>query len=839
MKTGSTTLGGHPAAIVQAVGVRLPATPAHGHGPAGGPTTPAGATSDSPVPDAGPLPAGAPSAGASADDEGIRLLSRAQAFALPLLQGQPLDTGEDAAEHAAGVAAILLGIGAAPDMAAAAWLVYAGDHLHKPEEVIARAFGEGYAGLVSHTRKLVQIQRAAREARLEAEARAQQVERVRKMLLAFSRDLRVVLLRLASRLQTLRWYAASKTPCPLLLARETQEVFAPLANRLGIWQIKWELEDLAFRFLQPDDYKAVARALAERRIERESGIESTRAALAALLAEADIPAEVQGRPKHLYSIWKKMRGKNLGLERIFDVRALRVIVADVPACYGVLATLHSHWNPLPGEYDDYIARPKPNGYQSLHSVVAGPDGRPVEVQIRTAAMHDHAEHGVAAHWAYKEAGTRGYAGVSAAGEFEERVAEARKAVLRQLLAWERDYVRSARAGAGTAEAPVADDAPGGAPSPAASVGAPGESAPPRRAAAAAEDPLGTFDDRIYVFTPQSTVIDLVVDATPVDFAYAVHTDLGHRCRGARIDGQMVPLNTVLANGQTVEIISVREGGPSLDWLNTELGYLNSPRARAKVRAWFNARAQQATIARGREAVEKVLQREGRTAMRLEDLAAQLGFRSADALFEIVGKDEYPLRPIELLLRPPAAPVAEPGDVAGADSLAGREAAAMALKRARAGDGRGGVLVVGVDSLLTQLARCCRPAPPDAIGGYVTRGKGVAVHRCNCPNFVHMSSQQPDRVIDVAWGERPADRDAVYPVDVLVEAGDRTGLLRDISELFSKERMNVIAVHTQSLRSATGRTAFMTFTVELADAARLPAVLRHVQSVPGVRQVRRR
>ena len=711
-------------------------------------------------------------------------VARARAFAEPLLGGQPMDTGEEALRHADGVAEILQRIGAAPSLRAAAYLVYAGDYLNKPEEVVAKAFGESYASLVTHTRKLVQMQRTAREAqetRLDDEQRAEQTERVRKMLLAFSRDLRVVLLRLASRLQTLRFFAAAKQPCPASLARESMQVFAPLASRLGIWQVKWELEDLAFRFLQPEDYRRVARMLDEKRIEREQRVEATRARLERALREIGIAAQVHGRPKHLYSIWKKMQGKELSFEHVYDVRALRVIVDDVPACYAVLSHVHERYRPVAGEFDDYIARPKPNGYQSLHTVVRDAAGRPIEIQIRTQAMHDHAEHGVAAHWAYKEAGAKGYGGVSAAGEYEEQIAQARKAVLRQLLAWERDFVdQEAAQGA-------------------------------------------VFYDRIYVFTPQAAIVELSAGATPVDFAYAVHTDLGHRCRGARIDGVMVPLNTALHSGQTVEVIALKEGGPSLDWLNPELGYLGSARSRAKVRAWFNAQQQRETIAKGRELVEKLLQREGRTAVKLEDLAAQLGFKGADALFEVVGKDEFSLRNIETLLRP-AEPAVEADEV-------------IPLRKSRAEGG--GVLVVGVESLLTSLARCCRPAPPDAIGGYVTRGKGVAIHRADCSNFREMARRTPERVIPVAWGEQRADKTALYPVDVLVEASDRQGLLRDISEVFAKEKMNVTGVHTQSVRDAGGGTAWMTFTVEVSDSARLSQVLAQVARISGVRSARRK
>ncbi len=429
----------------------------------------------------------------------------------------------------------------------------------------------------------------------------------------------------------------------------------------------------------------------------------------------------------------------------------------------------------------------------------GADGRPLEVQLRTPAMHEHAEHGVAAHWMYKEAGARGYGGVSASGDFEDRIAEARKAVLRELLAWERDFSRDG----------AADE-------------------PSRTAAGTAAT---AFDDRIYVFTPQATIIDLPAGGTPVDFAYALHTDLGHRCRGARVDGAMVPLNTALQSGQTVEIVAAKEGGPSLDWLNTELAYIGSPRSRAKVRAWFNAQAMGQTIARGREAVERLLQREGRTALKLDSLAEQLGFKGADALFEVVGKDEYSLRHIELLLRPP-----EPAPT--------EERIALRAPRSQAGGGRGGVLVVGVDSLLTTLARCCRPAPPDVIGGFVTRGRGVAIHRRDCSNFRHMASDSPGRVIDVDWGrpERGAgERSAVYPLDVLIEASDRQGLLRDISEVFSKARINVTGVRTQSAKDTQrgGSTAWMTFTVEATDTVHLAQVLAQVVGVAGVRHARRK
>jgi GTP pyrophosphokinase len=740
---------------------------------------------------------GSDAGGADADALGAVALVRARAFAEPLLVGRTLDSGEEAWSHAEGVAQILADLGATPAMQAAAFLVYAGDGLQRPIEVVAKAFGPSYASVVDLTRKLVKIQRNAREAQIGKEQRALQTERVRKMLLAFSRDLRVVLLRLASRLQTLRWHALSRTPCPPELARESQQVFAPLANRLGIWQIKWELEDLSFRFLEPEEYRRVARLLDERRVEREAGVVAFRTQLVDMLAAAGIRADVQGRPKHIYSIWKKMRGKALDFDHVFDIRAMRVIVDDVAACYAVLGRVNERLRAVDGEFDDYIARPKANGYQSLHTVVMDDAGRTFEVQIRTREMHEHAEHGVAAHWAYKEAGAKGYAGVSAAGAFEDQVAQARKAVLRQLLAWERDFVAEPQEGV---------------------------AAPTTTETSHSEAPA--FEDRIYVFTPQASVIELPAGGTPVDFAYALHTDVGHRCRGARVDGVMVPLQTPLQNGQTVEIVTVREGGPSMDWLNPELHFLQSPRARAKVRAWFNALQHEQTVAKGRELVEKLLQREGRTATSLEELAGKLGFDDAEALFEVIGKDEYSLRNIENLLRPAEPP--PPDEV-------------IQLKRPRTGGAAGGVLVVGIDSLLTTLATCCRPAPPDPIGGYVTRGKGVAVHRTDCSNFRHMAATTPERVIPVEWGQGSDGRvdKSVYAVDVIVEAQDRQGLLRDISDVLAKQRVNVIGVNTQSTKGSGDRRAFMTFTVEIDNAERLGIVLGLVAKVGGVESARRR
>jgi GTP pyrophosphokinase len=446
--------------------------------------------------------------------EQAHALVRARAFAEPLLASEFLDTGENTLAHADAVAALIKSIGGSEAMQAASFLVYACDHLNKPQEVIAKAFGDNFAALAMETTKLVRVQRQARQAQVVgaragtaipmAQSAAAQTENVRKMLLAFSRDLRVVMLRLASRLQTLRHFAATKLPVPPGLAHEALHVFAPLANRLGIWELKWEMEDLSFRFLEPDTYRQVALLLDEKRTEREAYVEHLREKLQTQLQGQGIDAAVQGRPKHIYSIVKKMRGKSLGFDQVYDIRALRIVVPNLTDCYGALSWVHSQFTPVPDEFDDYIAKPKANGYQSLHTIVRDQAAQPIEIQIRTQAMHEHAEHGVAAHWAYKEAGVKGYAGVSASGAYDAKIA-----VLRQLLAWERDF--------------------------------------------AGEQMQGVFDDRIYVLTPDAAIVELPQGATAVDFAYSVHTTLGHRCRGARVDGVMVPLNTALKTDKPLKL----------------------------------------------------------------------------------------------------------------------------------------------------------------------------------------------------------------------------------------------------------------------------------------------
>ncbi len=698
------------------------------------------------------------------------LLQRARGFSSPLLAGVLLDSGEPALQHADATQAILASIGADEATRAACWLTQAAGQLAKPEEQLSKAFGRDIARLALESRKLMGIFTLARKGAETAsgDGAAHSREMLRRLLLAMSEDLRVIPLRLASRLQTLRFFHAAAIEPSAEFVQSSLHIWAPLANRLGLWQIKWQIEDLAFRLEQPDEYARVAEWMRRRGAEQEALIAQASAELRHALGAQSIAAEVGGRRKHAYSIWRKMQGKSLELDKVMDLLALRVIVDSVDQCYASLGVVHQLWSPLEAEYDDYIARPKLNGYQSLHTVVRGPAQLPLEVQIRTQAMHRHAEQGVAAHWAYKEAGAQGYKGVVAASGFDAKVALAR-----QLLAWRGEYA----AGGGAAANP--------------------------------------FDDRVYVLTPQARIVELDSGSTAVDFAYAVHTDLGHRCRGARVDGALLPLNTPLRSGQTVEIIVAKQGGPSRDWLNPELGFLHSQRARAKVRAWFNAQLLEQTIASGRAQVDKLLQREGRSGLSLQDLAVGLGLRSPEQLFERVGSENLPLRQVEQYLR-------------GAPSAAGGDE--MALRAAKAQGG--GVLVVGVDALLTQLAGCCKPAPPDAICGFVTRGRGVSVHRADCANARHLRQRHPERVIPVTWGAR---NDGVYAVDLLVEAGDRHGLLRDISEVFSKQKLNVIGVHTQT----RGDTAHMLFTVELPGLEALGSALAMLREVKGVRKAQRR
>jgi len=684
------------------------------------------------------------------------LLGRALEFAEPMYAGQVLSTGEPTWSHALGLAASLASIGLDAPGRAAGILFAAPKHLGGVDALRER-FGEEIAGLAAGVEKLYQLRVATRGNPHE------QNEVLRKMVLGMVEDVRVVLIRLASRTQTLRFFSKNTSPERVSYARETLDIYSPLANRLGVWQLKWELEDLSFRYLEPEVYKRIAQMLDERRVERQQYIARTIATLARELEEAGVKAEITGRPKHIYSIWNKMRSKSLDFSEVYDVRAARIIVPSVKDCYTALGVVHNLWQPIPKEFDDYISRPKGNLYQSLHTAVVGPAGRTLEVQIRTEEMHRQAEFGVAAHWRYKEPGKPS----RREGAFEQKIAW-----LRELLAWRdeiADWGKSAK----------------------------------------------TIDDSVYVLTPQGKVIDLPAGSTPLDFAYALHSDLGHRCRGARVDGRIVTLDTPLASGQRVEIVAAKSGGPSRDWLSAERGFVKSPRARQKIRQWFNAKALADTIAAGRAAVAKELRREGATQASLESLASRLGFGKPDDLFAAVARDEINLRQLQTALRG-----AEP------EPLRKEEVA----RKTRGKTSGAGVLIVGMDRLLTQLARCCKPVPPDPIRGFVTRGKGVSVHREDCPSLKRLAERQPERLIETDWGKGEGS----YTVDMTVTAADRRGLLRDIGDALARERINVTAVRTQS----RDELAFMRFTFDVANLGQLKRAFAVVRSLKGVIRVGR-
>ena len=594
----------------------------------------------------------------------------------PLYYGRTLSTGESVMAHADGVANILRAIRNDPELISAAYLFSVPTLVQKPDEWIEKSFGENVVGLVRELGKMNDLSKRARSENKESSA-AVQPEALRRMFLAMSQDLRVVLLKLASRLQTLRWFVSSQAPGAVEFGEETLAVYAPLANRLGIWQIKWEL-----RFTHPAEYHQIAAELDESREERLEFMALAVKKIQALMVSHGIQAEVSGRPKHIYSIWKKMQRKHLRFDQLFDVRAVRIIVETVEQCYEALSIVQEHFTVLSKEYDDYIANPKPNGYQSLHTVITDQLGRPIEIQIRTRAMHEFAELGVAAHWRYKEAGNSNGASIAE----EQRVAW-----LRQLLAWRSDV------GGGAAEQ--------GAQAPNTQAGQKGQPAAP-----------AVEDDHVYCLTPQGRIVELPA------------------------------------------------GQPSRDWLNPELGYAASPRTRNKVRQWFNAEQLAQQIAEGRDRLDKELARLGKTAVKLDDLAKRLGFGTVDELCVAFAKEEITLTALAQAVQPPKpAPAPAPEHD-------------LVLRGASSAASKGKVLVVGMDSLLTQLARCCHPVPPDEIVGYVTRGRGVMIHRADCPNLKNMVDQDHDRLIEVSWGR--AGDDALYPADVLVIAFFRHAVSED-------------------------------------------------------------
>lgn len=598
---------------------------------------------------------------------------------------------------------------------------------------------------------------------------ATQAEVLRKMLLAIVTDPRLIILKLADELLRLRQAKHATAQQQRQLALEAREVYAPLANRLGVWQLKWELEDLAFRYLDPQDYRRIAGALNSRRLDRERFIEEVKVELQAALASAGVTAEVEGRPKHIYSIWRKMQRKQLSFDEVLDVRAVRVLVDSVADCYAALGVVHGRWTYIPGEFDDYIATPKDNQYRSLHTAVIGPGHQPLEVQIRTREMHEHAELGVAAHWKYKEGGARDHA-------YETKIR------------WVRRLLEPAESGESD-----------------------GDFLDRVRAE--------IFEDRIYVLSPKGEVIDLPRDATPLDYAYHVHTELGHRCRGAKVNGRMAPLNYRLKNGEVVEIITAKLPQPSRDWLSAQSGFLASPRSRAKVRAYFRRQDEELNRAHGRELLEKELARLGNHGVTLPELISDLRMGSAEELYQALGVGDLTLtqvgNAIQRRARASDAPLAP-------------------IVRTRAGAAStGGVVVEQVGNLLSHFARCCRPVPPEPILGYITLGRGVSIHREDCSSLGRMRTRQPERAISVTWGEK---RDQLFDVDIAIHAFDRRGLVRDISAVLADEKISI-----QRMSSTTNpreNTADVALRVGVHGLEELGRVLSRISELPDVVRARR-
>ncbi len=702
------------------------------------------------------------------------LIRKALASAARAHQLQQRASGEPYVTHAMAVAEILATLQLDAETLAAAMLHDVVEDTELTLEDVHKEFGSAVASLVDGVTKMKVIQDyhpgIATEKGKRESARA---ESLRKLLLAMAEDVRVVLIKLADRLHNMRTLKHLPEEKQRRIAQETLDIYAPLANRLGIWQIKWELEDLAFRYLHAGSYRQIARFLDERRVDRQRYIDSVVESLQRELAAAGIKADVKGRPKHIYSIWKKMRRKGLSYHELFDVRAVRVLVDSVVDCYHALGIVHTLWPHIPREFDDYIATPKENLYQSIHTAVVGPGGKTVEVQIRTYDMDRHAELGVAAHWRYKEGGKHDKG-------FEQKIAW-----LRQLLDWKEeetdagDFIDRFKS--------------------------------------------EVFQDRVYVLTPTGEVVDMAQGATPLDFAYHIHTEVGHRCRGAKVDGRIVPLNYELKSGEQVEILAARTGGPSRDWLNPHLGYLRTSRARSKVRHWFTQRNQQQNLSEGRSILDRELHRLGVDDLALDRLAQQLGLAAVDELLLAVGRGDLNTgqiaRAAHQLTQPPAPEPAEP---------------ALLPTRQKKGKSGGDIHIRGVGNLLTNLARCCKPAPGDHIVGFITRGRGVTIHRSDCPNILNAGDDKRARLIEVEWSTQERN---TYQVDIEIQAMDRQGLLRDVSSVLANEKVNVIATTTATDRRTN--TARMQATLEIADIDQLSRLLSRIGQLPNVFEARRR
>ncbi|MGE3320466.1 MAG: GTP diphosphokinase [Candidatus Berkiella sp.] len=647
-----------------------------------------------------------------------------------------------------------------PDIATlqAAVVYFAAHYGELSIEDIQSALGKEVATLVEG---VIQITTHTHQAKGQGGTKQ---DNLRRMLLAVVEDVRVVLIKLAERITSLRAANQLEKEARQALALETRDIYAPLANRLGIGQIKWELEDFAFRYLEPDAYKHIAKLLDEKRLDREVYVKNVIETIKTSLEKEGIQAEVSGRVKHIYSIWRKMLRKNLDFQDIYDVRAVRVLVPEVRDCYGALGIVHSLWQHIPKEFDDYIATPKENNYRSLHTAVIGPEGRTLEIQIRTVDMHQEAELGVAAHWLYKEGGKLD-------ATYQKRLNS-----LRQILDW------SEQEEGGDNDEVLLQE---------------------------------VLEDRVYVFTPQGDVIDLPSGSTPLDFAYQIHTELGHRCRGAKVNGSIVPLNYQLSSGEQVEIISIKEGAPSRDWLNTSLGYLGSLRARAKVHNWFKRQARDQNVHHGKEMLDKEFKRLGLEQSGIGKLLPKLGVKSMEDLYVSLGGGDLRMSQIINLLHRQ-----EPED----DEIVPSASKSFSTPSE--------ITVHGVGNLLCHFGRCCKPLPGDRIIGFITLGRGVTIHRQDCVHILEKPEEE-HRLIQVEWGETMR---SVYPVDIRITAYDRQGLLRDITSILSNEKVNVIAVNT--LTNKNDNMARLVLTVEIADLGGLMVILNKILQLPNVLEAER-
>jgi GTP pyrophosphokinase len=688
------------------------------------------------------------------------MIERAFAVAAKAHAGQMRASGEPYVDHCLNVALTLAELRLPPAVIAAALLHDTVEDTALTLEDIRRDFGDEVTKLVDGVTKLAQLPRVSKDGNAPID---RHTESLRKTFLAMSDDVRVVLIKLADRLHNMRTLNHLRPEKRERIARETLEIFAPLANRLGIWQMKWELEDLSFRHTGPEKYREIAALLEERDADRERTMRLIIERVRQTLAEHHIEAEVSGRPKHIYSIYKKMERKQSNFDQIYDVRAVRVIVKDVPTCYHALGVLHNAWRPYPGQFDDYIAAPKDNFYQSLHTAVVFDDGKTLEVQIRTPEMHENAEYGIAAHWRYKEGAKRDEA-------FEKRIQW-----LRSLMAWRQD-VEDAREFVDAMKQDV-------------------------------------FEDRVYAFTPRGDIIDLPAGSTPIDFAYHVHTSIGDRCRGAKVNGKLVSLDHHLRTGDQVEILTAKHGGPSRDWLNPDLGLVKSQRAIQKIRQWFRRQDREQLLAQGRELLERELKRLGAEEVSHETLARKFGFGKPEELLYALGAGDIHGRQIagkvlevEQVQQERLLPTENPREVVHSEEIA----------------------ILGTRGLLTSMGRCCKPAPGDPIVGYITRGRGVTVHRRDCPNV--LDSKEPERFIKVAWGQPQQ----TYPVSVRITAYDRDGLMRDVSTVVAEEHINMTSVNVQTKNSI----ATFQVTMEITDVEILSRVLARIEQLPNVIEARR-